>query len=251
LIEEADAVVVQVDAVVRSDVTTELAETADLAAGRVPEGQWQLKDALESIEGVKQKGNRRDRQRAQLMSEASNARLDMLEQAPAILRLNAQAAEALPLARTGWESVLAADRSSDEAVAAYNKLTKVGVKKSRRLNQKASEQLAQAREQFTQAEAVFPEAAFDIYIAYIDTRIRLNELSQQSDEAWLDDDTGQANAIIAQYNALDATGVTQAQALPKSPEQAIAEAYEAAAREATNAYYNARDAATAADEKLR
>lgn len=232
-------------------MTTGLAQSALSAADRVPQAQWQLKDAMEIIEKVQENGGARDRERATLMAAAAQARLDMMEQAPVILRLNAQASEALPLVRDGWDFVLAAAATSDEAVAAYNKLTSSGVKKSRKLNKQAEKELASARAKFVEAEAAFPDVDFEAYIAYIDTRIELNKLSQQSDAAWLDKDTAKANEIIARYNALDATAVSQAQALPTSPELAIARAYEKAAQAPTNAYYNARDAATAADEALR
>lgn len=250
-IEEADSIVVQVDAVVRSDVTTGLAETANAAIARVPEAEWQLKDALELIGEAEKRGSRSDRRRAGLLAAAANARLEMLAQGPTILTLNAKASDALPPARSGWEALLAADKTSDEAVAAYNKLTKAGVKQSSKLNKRAAGELAKAREHFVTAESIFPEAGFDFYIVYIDTRIELNRLSQQSDAAWLKKDAVQANQIIAKYNAMDQTGIAQAQALPASPEQAIADAYEKAAQTATNAYYEARDAATAADEALR
>jgi len=251
LIEESDSIVVQVDAVVRSDVTTGLAETANVALARVPEAQWQLKDALDLIAQAEKRGSRSDKARAELLAQAANSRLEMLAQGPVILTLNAKASDALPPARTGWETLLAADKTSDEAVAAYNKLTKSGVNQSSKLNKRAATELAKARALFVTAESVFPEAGFDLYIAYIDTRIALNQLSQESDTAWLNKDTIKANEIIARYNTMDRTGITQAQALPSSPENAIADAYEKAAQAATNAYYNARDAATAADEALR
>jgi hypothetical protein len=251
LVEEADSIVVQVDSVVRSDVTTGLAQTANTAAARVPEAQWQLKDALDLIGTAQKRGSARDKERADLLASAAQARLDMLEQAPVILTLNAKSSDTLPLARTGWEAVLAADKTSDSAVAAYNRLTKSGVTQSSKLNKRAAGELARAREQFVKAEALFPEAAFESYVAYIDTRITLNQLSQQSDAAWLKKDTRAANEIISRYNSLDQTGISQARALPASPEQAIADAYEKAAQAATNSYYEARDAATAADEALR
>lgn len=251
LIEEADVIVVEVDAVVRSDVTTGLADTANAAIQRVPEAEWQLKDALGLIGDAQKRGRARDRQRAELLDAAATARLEMLAQGPAILALNAKASDALPPARAGWEALLTADKTSDEAVAAYNRLTKAGVKQSSKLNKRAEGELAEARRQFVLAESAFPEAGFDLYIAYLDTRISMNQLSQQSDAAWLENNTAQANDIIARYNALDQTGIAQAKGLPASPEAAIADAYEKAAQAATIAYYNARDAATAADEALR
>ncbi len=85
----------------------------------------------------------------------------------------------------------------------------------------------------------------------MDLRISLNRLSQQSDAAWLKGDVKKANEIIATYNTQDAAAIARAKSLPATPEKAIADAYEAAARVATDAYYKARDAATDADESLR
>jgi len=251
LIEEADSIVVQADSVVSSDVTTGLAQAANAAAGRVPQARFQLRDALDLIGDAKEEGGARDKERAALLGEAAQARIEMLEHAPTILGLNAKASDVLPLARDGWASVLAADKTSDEAVIAYNRLTKAGVTQSSKLNKRAAQELATARDLFVKAEATFPEVAFDSYVAYVDTRMTLNRLSQQSDAAWLKKDTKGANEIITRYNALDKTGIAQAQALPASPQQAIASAYEAAAQAATAAYYEARDVATAADEALR
>ena len=109
----------------------------------------------------------------------------MMEQAPIILRLNEGASEALVPARQGWDGIIAADRKSDEAVAAYNRLNKAGVLESRRLNKEVAAELAAARKQLELAEQLFPEAPFEEYLAYVDLRISLNRLSQQSDAAWL------------------------------------------------------------------
>lgn len=251
LIEDADAVVVAVDRVVREEVTPALASEARAADDRIPGATESLKEAASLIGRGDSKRTKDERELAALLRTAAEARIDMLAQAPAILALTTKAAGALDPAVEGWEAVLAADKLSDQAVVAYNKLTKAGVQESSKLNKQAADKLEVARSAFSKAEAAFPEAPFESYLAYVDTRIRLNKLSQQSDQAWLKGDVAGANSVANQYNVLDKQAVDEAKKLPPSPEQAVATAYENAAGSATDAYYAARDAATQADQQLR
>ncbi len=251
LIESADRLVVEVDEVVRSQVTSQSTVPASRAATRAAEAAALLEKAVASIDESLPRLRRDGARRAADLREAATARLDMLAQAPSILDVTVKAASALSLARTSWEHVLAADRLSDRAVASYNKLTAEGVKRSQSLNKQAALELAAAREGFGKAEAVFPEAGFERYIAYVDLRIQLNGLSQRSDTDWLAGRLEQANVTIATYNDLDARAVAAAKELPASPEKAIADAYAAFAGPATDEYYRARAKATAADARLR
>ncbi len=251
LIGDADTIVVQIDEVVRAEVTPELAARAKGASSRVPEAKSMLEDAVSKLKDARELSTTDDQERVDAFTAAAQARLDMLEQAPAVLDYNAKASAALDPAKTAWAKVVAADRLSDRAVASYNKLTKPGVQQSSKLNRQAAAELALAKEGFTEAESSFSEAPFELYLAYVEARIRLNKLSQQSDAAWLKNDIKKANQIIAAYNVEDKKAVEQAKALPASTDRAIADAYENAAKQATDAYYEARDAATKADEELR
>lgn len=251
LIESADRLVLEVDQVIRSQVTSQSTAPASRAATRAAEAAALLERAVASIDEVLPRLRGDGPGRATDLREAATSRLDMLAQAPSILDVTIKAASALPLARTSWDHVLAADRLSDRAVASYNKLTAEGVRRSQRLNKQAARELAAAREGFAKAEAVFPEAGFERYLAYVDLRIQLNGLSQRSDADWLAGRLEQANVAIASYNELDARAVAAAKELPASPEKAIADAYTALAGPATDEYYRARARATAADARLR
>lgn len=251
LVEQGDIIVVQVDGVIREKVTPELAESARGAQRQVPEAATQLERAVKLIETGYSDLTEDEQRRANLLKAAANARLAMLAVAPEVLEFNVKAAESLTSARDAWDKVLAADKLSDQAVAAYNKLTKASVGDSSKLNKGAAEQLMASRSGFAEAERAFPEVPFETYVAYIDTRIRLNKLSQQSDAAWLAGQLVKANSLISSYNAEDKKAVAQAALLPTSPEAAIATAYENAVKESTDAYYLARDKATKADDKLR
>jgi hypothetical protein len=251
LIESADAVVVQADSVIREKVTPELADAALGASKRIPAATSDLRKAVRLLDEARPLGAAGDQHRIDLLARAAEARIRMLEQAPKVLDLNVSASEALPMAREAWKNVLAADKLSDKAVVSYNKLTKVGVKASNSYNKQAASALASARQKFEAADRSFSEAPFEQYLAYVDARIRLNDLSQKSDAAWLKGDVKTANAVIKTYNIEDKKAVALAKLLPASPDQAIADAYELAAKAATDAYYKAREAATKADASLR
>lgn len=251
LVEAADTVVVQIDGVVREEVTPELAERARGASARVADAREGLEEAVRLVETARPDLNDDEREQADLLEEAARARLEMLDHAPAILSVNEKAGTALPLAEQAWDLTLSADKLSDQAVSAYNKLTKAGVQQSRTLNRQAASELASASALFAEAGAAFPEAGLDRYSAYVASRIRLNQLSQESDAAWLKGDLAKANQIIKTYNAEDKRAVGLAKALPPSPRQAIATAYEAASQDETDRYYDARERATQADQRLR
>jgi hypothetical protein len=251
MVEDADTIVVRTDAVVRAKMTPDLAEDAREAAGDIDEAAKLLSDAIALMGEAYPDLNDDDRERATLLKDSAEARQEMLVHAPVILEANVSASKALPLAQQGWESLVEADRLSDKAVAAYNKLTKAGVNESQKLNKQAAVVLATAEERFVAAEDAFPAAPFEVYIAYAQTRIKLNRLSQQSDTAWLKGDITKANSVIAEYNREDQKAVKQAKELPSTPEAAIADAFEKAVTNVTDAYYAARDHALAADERLR
>ncbi len=109
LIEDADVVVVQVDTVVRSEVTSTLAEPARAAQSQVPSATAQLEQAVELLEAGRDGNTLGDQRRGEGLLAAAKARLQMMEQAPTILRLNIGASEALVPARQGWDGVVAAD----------------------------------------------------------------------------------------------------------------------------------------------
>lgn len=252
LIEDADSTVVQVDVVIRSRITTPgLSEEASAAARRIADARHELERATRLLEAGQEDRTDDEQEQAGLLKATAAARLAMLAEAEKLLPLNIQAAGALAPANAGWTALLEAKRLSDSAVASYNKLTKAGVTRSNRLNKQAAVKLAAAKSSFEEAEKAFPEADFAPYLTYVEMRLRLNKLSQQSDLAWLKGDPAAANAVIKTYNTEDKKAVEQAKRLPASPEAVIAAAYEAAAGAATDAYNAARAAALKADEALR
>ncbi len=251
LVEQADEAIVDIDEVVRAKVMPELAEEASAAATSVDQTSAKLNEAMSLIDDAIPGLASKDRQRAQLLRASTERRAEMLEHVPALLAANARAATALPLATEGWNALVEAAKLSEQAVAAYNKLTKEGVTQSRDLNQKAGTTLATAHARFTSAEKAFSAAPFEQYVAYTEARIELNKLSQQSDAAWLAGDIAKANNVIATYNEADKRAVALAGKLPETPQKAISSAFEEETSKLMEEYYAARDRALRADEALR
>lgn len=250
-VEKADRIVVDVDAVIQEEITTQTAGRAEDVVGRIPDAEKLLKSAVTGALDAKPRLGDEDKADADALVAAARARLDMLKQAPLILQLNVKASNALGPGASAWAKVLEADKLNRSAAAEYNKLTKAGVTSSSALNAKALSALTEARTLFDTAEKAFPEAPFEKYLAYVDARSALVKLSQQSDALWLKGDVAGANKVIATYNIADKKTVEQGKALPVSTEQAIADAYDAAASQATEAYTSARKAAMKADSRIR
>lgn len=249
-IERADELVARVDAVVGARVRSGLESQTAEAGTLVGPARADLESAIDLLDEASGSVRGDDVDRVRLLTEAASARLEMLEQAPGILGSLSEAARALPKVESGWARVVEADAISDRAVREYNKLTKTGVRASSRLNKQAGVELVSAREEFLAAEAAFPDAGIEVYVAYVDARIKLNGLSQRSDAAWLDGRISEANDLIDSYNAGDKRAIAQAKELPSSPTSVIATAYEEATKDAREKYYAARDRAIQADKRL-
>ncbi len=250
LVQDADAIVIEVDEVVRAEITPELGERASEAASRVPDAIAGLRAALERVEDATPAlPEERAREGAALAASAV-ARIDMLDEVGPILSANAAAAAALELARSGWDRVLEGEKLADKAVAEYNKLTRPAVTASRDLSNRAEAKFKQARDQFVAAHAAFAEAGLDAFVTYAEDKIALIGISKQADAAFLAGRSAEANTLSAQFNTREKEIVEKAKKLSETPEAAIAAAYERIAGAATTAYFKARDEATKADANL-
>ncbi len=251
LIENADVVVLEVDEIVRAEITSEVGAQASEIQTRVPDAVADLDAAAALLNGAMGDLREEDTPRAEALRDAALARSEMLASADPILEANAYAAAALTPALAGWDAVLEGEKLLDDAVVEYNKLTDAAVKKSRDITVQAEQKLQSAEDLFSEAATAFPEADFAPYQKYIDGKQQLVTLSKQADNAFLKGDKAKANDLSDTYNAQDKKMVEQGKALPGTPAEVIADAYERVAGEATAAYFEARDRATVADKALQ
>lgn len=250
LVRRADAVVIEVDEVVRGAITPELGVSASEAASAAPAAISDLERAQELISEALADLPEERAAEARALADSASARVKMLEQASGILPINVSVAGALGYARAGWDYLLEGEELADRAIEQYNKLTRVSVSESQRLNAQATERFKLALPELQAADRAFPEAGIAGFAKYTESKITLIGISAQADAAFLAGRTREANAFSVRFNATEQEVMKQLEALPETPELAIAGAYERLAGSATTAYFKARDEATRADEAL-
>ena len=251
LVERADEVVLEVDAVVRAEIDSELGARAEQVEPRLPSAREDLASAITLIERARPTLPETELDYADALQEAADARLEMLETAETILEFNVKAAAALEPALDAWSLVVEAGTLTVQAVEEYNKLTRESVTRSSELTGEAEQKVERARELFSEAATGFPEADFAAYLEYCEEKLAAIEISKQADAAYLGDRPQEANTLSARYNDAERTLAEKATALPATPAEPIADAYERYAGEATEEYFEARARATEADGRLR
>jgi len=251
LIESADQVVLEIDEIVRAEVTAAVGQQAADAQPKVDPATADLKAAITMLDEAKPDLRDEDVEQADALIASAEARIKMLAQATPILEANVAAGAAIDPAEKGWALALDGEKLADQSVAEYNKLTKDSVSKSATLTAQSEAKFKEAKTEFDKAHAAFPAAGLDVYIVYIDQKLAALALSRKADTAFLAGDNAKANEYSNQYNAKDKQVIELAKKLPDSPSAAIADAYEKLAGEPTKLYFEARAEATAADDALR
>lgn len=251
LVESADAVVLDLDEVVRaeidSEMTTRVAEVAEAVPGAIEKLEEALVFIDESLEDLPDD----EIAYARALRSSAKARLEMFEQADPILDTNKKAAAALEPATRAWALVLEANGLSRQAVEEYNKLTRESVTRSAELTRQSNGKVIEAKALFSEAATGFPEADLSMYIEYTEAKLAALVISKQADEAFLGNRPAEANTLGNRFNEAERALAEKAKELPDSPAEPIAAAYEALAGKATEAYLQARARATEADARLR
>lgn len=190
------------------------------------------------------------RELAEALRESADARAEMMEIAPRILDADASAAKAMAAADQALAEIRAAEELSAQASAEFNKHTADAVRASDALTVQSEAKLNSAAALFAEATAAFPGADFAPFRQYIDAKLGLASLAKEIDALWLAGNVAGSNAKLATYNQRDAEIVAMAQALPASVRDPIANAYDAATAEALDEYFEARERARLAGERV-
>jgi len=251
LVERADSVVLELDGIVRAEISSEMATTTVEVAEAVPGAVDDLDEALVLIDESLVNLPDDEIAYARALQSSARARLEMFEEAGPILDANRKAATALGPATQGWALVLEANDLSRQAVAEYNKLTRESVTRSAELTAQSTAKTTEAKALFSQAATGFPEADLSMYIEYTDAKLAALAISKQADEAFLGNRPAEANTLGDRYNEAERALAEKAKTLPESPAVPIAAAYEELAGAATETYLQARARATEADARLR
>ncbi|MGB4440867.1 MAG: hypothetical protein WBJ62_01410 [Coriobacteriia bacterium] len=250
ILENAEADLLVVDEAVQVEIAaaepTRTAEAIALA-GSVRESALEaarvVDDAIGSLPDEKV-------ELAEAIKESAEARAEMMEIAPEILEADAKAATAIVHADQAVAEIKAAEDLSAQAVVEFNKHTAASVKASDDLSIQAEGKLQAAQSLLASATASFPEADFSAFTGYVDAKISLIALAKEIDALWIAGDIAGSNTKLEAYNARDAEIVAMAQALPASVRDPIANAYNAVTAEPSKRYFEARERARSAGDRV-
>lgn len=251
LLDGAEEDLLIVDAAVQAEISSEVATSSAEAIERAAKIRKDFVEASELVADALPEVPEDRKLLATALKESADARSEMMQIAPEILKADVQAATAMPLADQAVAEIKAAEDLSAQAVAEFNKHTAASVKASDDLSLQAEARLAAAASLLTSATAAFPGADFTPFQAYVTAKIELIALAKEIDALWLGGKVADSNAKLAAYNQKDAEIVAMAQALPASVRDPIANSYTAVTADASARYFDARERARSAGERVR
>lgn len=254
LLEGAEDDLLVVDAAVQMDisssVTTQAVDASALAKSvhsEVTRASTKLSEAMPDLPADLQA-------LAKALKDSADARAEMMQVAPTILEADVKAAAAIGSADQAVAEIKAAEELSAQAVVEFNKHTADGVKASDALSVQADEKLKSAATLFASSAAALPGTDFTAFVNYVSAKLELIALAKEIDSLWLSGNVAGSNTKLATYNQRDAEIVAMSKGLPGSVRDPIADAYTAATKDASAAYFAAREKATSAGDlvsKLR
>lgn len=249
ILDEAEDELLVVDEAVQVEISAEVASQTAEAAVLAEDVRARTLEASGIIADARADLPEEMLPLADALKESADARAEMMQVAPVILKASQQAAVAIGSADAAVAEIKAAEDLSGQAVAEFNKHTSAGVKASDDLSVQAEGRLKTAQSLLATATASFPGADFSAFGAYVDAKIGLIGMAKEIDALWLSGNVSGSNSKLTAYNQRDAEVVAMAQALPASIRDPIADAYNAATADASTRYFEARERARTAGEK--
>ena len=250
LTERADGVVLDIDEVVRSQVSAAIAQRAEELKKQLTPARNDLEESQALIAAAMDAVTEDEQEHANLLRASALARVAMLEPAATILDANVKAGLALAPSTDGWAALLSGEDLADQAVREYNKLKKSNAGRFNQLVAQSTASFRRAGQYFSEAASAFPEAGANRYKDFADDEIAALALLKQSGAAALKGDVEGSNGLLKRYEAKEAVIQDLAASLPPTPSKAVADAYQKLAGEATKRYEAARKLATEADARL-
>lgn len=243
--------VLQVDNAVRSEIASSVVPAATDAMTAAEGASKRLDEAVVLLDKAAPGLSNGDATLAAAVRAAVTARQTMLKESLLVLGVDVRAGGVLDSAHSAWTLASEAGTLTVNAAAEYNKHTKAGVEASTKFSNQATEKLKAARSLLETVTAGFPEAKMDPYTTYISARLKLLDSSRKIDATWLAGKVEDANKLLDAYNAEEAKVVSQAKALKTTPAGELANAYETLTKDAITRYFEARDAARVADDRVK
>ena len=249
LLERAKPNVASIDKLVATQLSASAAPGVPDTAPQILVARRDLKEALALIGQAMPHLTEEEQAHAASIGAATQARLDMLAHAPAILVASVKAVKAKALVDSASKEASAATIAETIARRSYALATASAVESATVALARIKGQMGVARQLYAQAAAAFPGAGLERFTAYIDTRVQAEKLFSAATSAWLAGDKPGASAEFEAYN----TQFAKAAALIAGPPAALAapgQAFRKVAGSATDLYNKAKTQAIAADKAL-
>ncbi len=250
LLAAADAPILRIDQVVRSEVSSATAEAAAKSLEDVKAADALLVQAAAELERLPGRLSKADRAYAEAFAEAVASRRQLLADTTPVLEMDRRASGVIEPARKAWELVASAEKLSDQAIGEFNKHTKAGVQQSTAFSNQAEGLLKTAQSLLATVTAGMPEANMQGFISYTSGKLGLLARSKQIDATWLSGKIADANKLLDGYNTEEKRLADLAKTLAESPTAVIVQAYKTLTEKPTERYFTARDAVRAADQAL-
>lgn len=247
-LESAEGDLLKVDGALQVEISSTVATQAADAARLAEKVRAQAQDASDIIAEALPLLPQKSLPLANALKASADSRVRMMEIAPKILEIDRKAALALAPADVAVTEIKAAEALSARAVVEFNRHTAAGVKASDAFSAQAEARLKAAQAALASAASAYPDADFSAFTNYVGAKIGLIQQAKAIDAAWLSGDVKGSNTKLTAYNKRDAEIVAMAKSLPASVRDPVATAYEAATRDLSKQYFEARAEASKAGE---
>ncbi len=249
LLAQAKPTVDDIDRIVTTQLSARATNGVPDIATRVLIARRDLRAAAALLDDAMPHLTDQEQTRAKQIQTATTARLDMLDNSPAILTTSVKAVTAKTVADEAWLLTQGSSTVESAALTAYKSGKASAIASASASLQRVKGQLADSRLLYSQAATAFPAAGFDRYTAYSDLRIQAVTVLAHGMVAWLQGDVAGAAIDYAVYRRAAKKAADAAATLPAAP-NAPGQGFRRVAGHAADAYAKARQEALNADKAL-
>lgn len=146
-----------------------------------------------------------------------SARKNMLAAGRDALQATDEAVQAYVAVQDAWNTLLAADTAARDAASLASLEGEANMRASLEKTDEAIAGFTQARDEFSLAAGLCPDAALDPYVDYVSTRLEAQEAARASTNAYL---ASNVEAMVQQnnrYNTLDSQAAAAMRSLNQQP----------------------------------
>lgn len=259
LIEEADEAILPFDEVVVRAMTEpaptlsadDFPAAAEEALAKLDGAMAKMDEARATVEAVQPSlRSARDLEASNEMLRSLNARRNMAASGREAAEAASATIQAYGHASKGWELLLSADTSSRDAAALASLAGEANMRASLGKTEEAIAGFSQAKDEFTVAQSLAPEAGMAAYADYAALRLEAQQAALASGYAFLASDVEGAVQENNRYNSLDSEAANLMRGMGHDPAAQVEALFNEQRATLFESYRQARAQASDADAFL-